>query len=215
MTRPLFIVFEGIDGAGTTTQSQRLAKRLQQAGPEPVLTREPGGTPLAERIRNLVLDTDAGDVDHVTELLLYAASRRQHVTELINPSLASGKPVISDRYAASTVAYQGVGRGLGIGMTQTVNNIAVGATLPDITICLDLSVEIASTRRLARGGKEDRLEQAGPSLQQRVRDAFLAMATDDDRWLLVDASADELSVHETIWSALQIRFPAFPFTKTR
>ncbi|MBT4096583.1 MAG: dTMP kinase, partial [Gemmatimonadetes bacterium] len=75
MTRPLFIVFEGIDGAGTTTQSQRLAKRLQQAGPEPVLTREPGGTPLAERIRNLVLDPDAGDVDHVTELLLYAASR--------------------------------------------------------------------------------------------------------------------------------------------
>jgi dTMP kinase len=97
-------------------------------------------------------------------------------------------------------------------MTQAVNDIAVGGTLPDLTICLDLAVKIASTRRIARGGKEDRLEQAGSSLQQLVRDAFLGMAADDDQWLLVDASADELSVHETIWSALQTRFPAFPFT---
>ncbi len=208
---PLFIVFEGIDGAGTTTQSSRLSLRLQQEGLDPVLTREPGGTPLAERIRHLVLDPSVGEVDFVTELLLYGASRRQHVVELIDPTLAAGKPVISDRYAASTVAYQGVARGLGVDLANTVNEIAVQGTLPHVTICLDLPVDLAASRRAGRAGPEDRLEQAGSSLQQAVRDAFLAMATESDQWILIDASGDEISIHEAIWSALHARYRDFPF----
>lgn len=212
MKQPLFLVFEGIDGAGTTTQAQRLYDRLLEAAYTPVLTREPGGTPLAERIRSLVLDPEAGAVDDITELLLYAAGRRQHVVEVIEPSLAAGKPVISDRYAASTVAYQGVGRGLGVDLANEVNAIAIGATRPDLTICLDLSVADATERRRHRGLAEDRLEQAGAALQQLVRDAYLAMAAlDPTHWLVLDASANLASIHQSIWTELISRFPLFPF----
>ena len=212
MKQPLFLVFEGIDGAGTTTQAERLHDRLVEADYTPILTREPGGTPLAERIRALVLDPAAGEVDDITELLLYAAGRRQHVAELIDPSLASGKPVISDRYAASTVAYQGVGRGLGVDLANEVNTIAIGTTQPDLTICLDLSVAVARERRRHRGQAEDRLEQAGDALQQAVRDAYLTMAElDPTHWLVLDASATPASIHHTIWAELTSRFPLFPF----
>ena len=209
---PLFIVFEGIDGSGTTTQARRLFERLHRAGHTPILTREPGGTPLAERIRALVLDPTAGEVDNITELLLYGASRRQHVTELIAPTLAAGKPVISDRYASSTVAYQGVGRGLGEELATVVNGIAVGTTTPDLTICLDLSVEEAGSRRRNRGGTADRLEQAGDPLQQRVREAYLTMAqADPDGWLVLDAQADADQIHQDIWTHVYERYPNFPY----
>ncbi|MBT3343263.1 MAG: dTMP kinase [Gemmatimonadetes bacterium] len=212
MKQPLFLVFEGIDGSGTTTQARRLYDRLHRDGHRPILTREPGGTPLAERIRALVLDPEAGQVDNITELLLYGASRRQHVTELIAPTLASGKPVISDRYASSTVAYQGVGRGLGVELATVVNDIAIGATTPDTTICLDLSVEHASERRRNRGGIVDRLEQAGDSLQQSVRDAYLAMAqADPERWYVLDAVAEAERLHQDIWTYLNNRYPNFPY----
>ncbi|MBD04333.1 MAG: dTMP kinase [Gemmatimonadetes bacterium] len=210
---PLFIVFEGIDGSGTTTQSKRLFERLQEDGHDVVLTREPGGTPLAERIRDLVLDPDAGDVDHRTELLLYGASRRQHVAELIAPSLASGKPVISDRYAASTVAYQGIGRGLGVDLANAVNDIAVADTTPDLTICLDVPVDVSLQRRHRRGGRQDRLEKAGSSLQQAVRQAFLDMSIASQDWFLIDAVTTADAIHDQIWSHLHERFAAFPFRK--
>ena len=124
--KPLFIAFEGIDGAGTTTQCERLCARLRLEGHDVVQTREPGGTEACERIRDLVLDPALKSLDAVTELFLMGASRRQHVAELIEPSLRSGKPVISDRYAQSSVAYQGIGRGLGVDLVSRINKIATG-----------------------------------------------------------------------------------------
>ena len=153
MKSPLFVVFEGPDGSGTSTQCQIMCDRLRSLGHEIVQTREPGGTEAGERIRALVLDGTLEDLDDVAELLLYAASRRQHLQQLIEPSLAAGKPVISDRYAASSFAYQGAGRGLGPEVVTVVNELATSGREPDATVFLDLPLHQAVRRRRNRGGE--------------------------------------------------------------
>lgn len=212
--RPLFIVFEGIDGAGTTTQCTMLCEELERQGRPVVRTREPGGTPTGERIRDLLLDPANTALDHLTELLLYEASRRQHVIERIGPSLDSGIPVISDRYAASTVAYQGGGRGLDGQLIAHLNHVATDGLDPDLTIFLDLPVEVAEERRSRRGGGAgDRLEQEGRRLQESVRTAYLVMARDDpERSVIVDARPPVDAVAAEVRGVLSSRFPAFPFT---
>lgn len=208
----LFIVFEGVDGAGTTTQTDLLLARLLAAGHDVVRTREPGGTPFGERVRQLVLDPQYGDVDPVAELFLYGAARRQHAHELIEASLRHGKPVICDRYAASTAAYQGAGRGLDRALIRAVNEAAVGACAPSLTILLDLPVAAAERRRIARGAPADRLELAGRAFQERVRAAYLSLAAADPvAWWVVPAQEGPEELAGNIYRELLRRWPSFPF----
>lgn len=212
MRAPLFVVFEGPDGSGTSTQCQILCDGLRSAGHEIVQTREPGGTEAGERIRLLLLDEQVGNLDHLVELLLYAASRRQLLQELIEPALASGKPVISDRYAASSYAYQGAGRGLGTEVVKVVNDLATRGREPDATILLDLPGEQAGERIANRGGRKDRIEAAGRGLQERVSLAYRQMAESDrERVLLVDASPGVEEVAASVRLNLCTRFPRFPY----
>ena len=213
MSDPLFIVFEGIDGSGTSTQCNALQRRIeQQFGYNVVTTREPGGTPIAERIRLLVLDPELSVMTPLSELLLYAASRAQHVRELIEPALRSGKPVICDRFTASTVAYQGYGRGLSLELIDQLNEIAVGGCRPDLTIFLDLPVEQAQSRCAQRGTERDRLEMVVTPLQEQVRAAYLEIAQNNaDVSLIIDAAPTVHDVTDTIIAAMIDRWSCFPF----
>lgn len=178
-----FIAVEGADGTGKSTQARLLAERLGA-----LFTREPGGTPLGERIRDLVLDP-AGDapVDRA-EALLMAAARAQHVDVVVVPALASGQDVVSDRYVASSIAYQGHGRGLGAGPVAEVNEFATGGLAPDLVVLIEVGTPVAGGRLGDdRDGELDRIERAGDDLQAKVVDAYRVMAAaDPDRWVVVD-----------------------------
>ena len=187
-----FIAVEGADGTGKSTQARLLAERLGA-----LFTREPGGTPLGEQIRDLVLDP-AGEapVDRA-EALLMAAARAQHVDLVVAPALASGRDVVSDRYVASSIAYQGHGRGLGAGSVAEVNEFATGGLAPDLVVLIEVSAPVASSRLGDdREGELDRIEQAGDDLQGVVADAYRAMAmADPDRWVIIDGdgTVDEVA----------------------
>ena len=187
-----FIAVEGADGTGKSTQARLLAERLGA-----LFTREPGGTPLGEQIRDLVLDP-AGEapVDRA-EALLMAAARAQHVDLVVAPALAAGRDVVSDRYVASSIAYQGHGRGLGAGSVAEVNEFATGGLAPDLVVLIEVSAPVASSRLGDdREGELDRIEQAGDDLQGVVADAYRAMATaDPDRWVIIDGdgTVDEVA----------------------
>jgi dTMP kinase len=177
VTRGLFIAFEGGEASGKSTQASRLASRL-----DAVLTREPGGTPTGEQIRALLLDP-GNVVDARAEALLMAAARAQHVHEVIEPALAAGRHVVTDRFTASSLAYQGFGRGLPLADVAALSAFATGGLEPDLYVLLDLAPEVAAARR-AR--EHDRMEAAGEAFHQKVRDGFLALA--DERWLVVDGA---------------------------
>ena len=213
MSSPLFIAFEGIDGSGTTTQCRLLRLRLeQQFHCTVVATREPGGTPTAERIRGLLLDPVLVGLDPLAELLLYAAGRAQHVRERIEPALAAGTPVLCDRYTASSVAYQGFGRGLAVDLVEKVNAIAAGDCFPDLSIFLDLPVAQAQERCSLRATERDRLEMAGVDLQERVRAGYLEIAARNPVVSLVtDSRPPAAEIGDEIWQALTCKWPGFPF----
>lgn len=207
MPKGLFIVFEGVDGSGTTTQAKILATALEGRGRKVVLTREPGGTPVAEQIRQLVLDPALRDMKYRTELLLFAASRAQHVEELIAPSLAAGKVVICDRFTASTLAYQAYGRGLDTDLAEQVNSLAVGSCKPDLTIFLSLPLEEALRRRQSRGGATDRLEDAGERLQALVAKGYEEIArSQPDASMVVDARPEPDVIANRIQQSLSERW---------
>lgn len=212
VSRSLFIVFEGIDGSGTTTQCDLLAAHVECELGYPVeRTREPGGTPLGEKIRALVLDPTGGPIGHAAELFLCAAGRAQHVYGRIAPALDAGRLVVCDRYADSTMAYQGYGRGLDLEMVATVNRAAVGRCIPDATIYLDLPVDEARERRQRRGKRPDRMEAAGDELQERVRRGYLEIARQNPRAsILLDALLDPDDLARRIRSELRARWPGFP-----
>ena len=215
MSKGLFIVFEGIDGAGTTTQCKLLSDKIARLGHPVVQTREPGGTPLAERIRALILDPNSQGMFDLTELLLYAASRAQHVNELLKPSISTGCHVICDRYTGSTWAYQGYGRKIDMGLIAGITQIAADGCEPDMTIYLDLRVDIASERRLKRGAAPDRLEQAGQQLQKRVADGYRDLAKRDVKAVVVDGEKRPEVVEKEIWDALTRRWPGFPYPEMK
>ena len=177
MTRGVFIAFEGGEASGKSTQAALLAARL-----DAVLTREPGGTPIGEQIRGLLLDP-AGDVEARTEALLMAAARAQHVHDVIEPALAAGRHVVTDRFTASSLAYQGFGRGLALEEVRALSVFATAGLEPDLYVLLDVPPEVAAERR---SREHDRMESAGDAFHQRVRDGFLALT--DDRWLVVDGT---------------------------
>jgi len=191
VTPPRFITFEGIDGSGKSTQARRLAASLNDV----ILTREPGGSPGAEEIRNLVLTGDTDRWSAETEILLFTASRRDHLEKTITPALTSGKTVICDRFADSTRVYQGATRGDLRAMVDQLHDVMIGRE-PDLTFIIDMDPEVALKRGLARGSGEDRFEDFGLAFQETLRDGFLSLAQDfADRCVLIDGnrSADAIA----------------------
>ncbi|NER59130.1 dTMP kinase [Pseudomonas sp. MAFF212428] len=184
----LFITLEGPEGAGKSTNREYLAEHLRAHGLDVVLTREPGGTPLAERIRELLLAPSDEKMDADTELLLVFAARAQHLAEVIRPALARGAIVLCDRFTDATYAYQGGGRGLSVERIATLERFVQGELRPDLTLVFDLPVEVGLARAAARG-RLDRFEQEGQAFFQAVRHAYLARAAADPaRYQLVDAA---------------------------
>ena len=205
-----FIVLDGIDGCGKSTQIRHLAQWLPMSGLMPstaglICTREPGGTPLGQSIRDLLLHTEADQVPSVTaELLLYAADRAQHVDTVIRPALLRGDWVLSDRFAGSTLAYQGYGRGLDHQLITRLESIATTGLVPDLTACLMVPVEVSLQRR--HGEKEDRIEAEGRAFLHRVADGFAVLA-EQRHWCQLDAqqSVSQLSqaLEQTLRETLQ------------
>ncbi len=205
MASPCFIVFEGPEGAGKSTQVALLARRLRTSGRSVTTTREPGGTPTGDAIRELLLHADV-TIDPLVEFLLYSASRAQHVREVIRPALARGDVVVSDRFAAASIAYQGYGRGLELPFVESLTARATLGLRPDLTVLLDLD-PVEGLRRVAGRGVEDRLERAGLAFHRRVREGFLAQAAADAAWLTIDATEDAEGIAERVWSAVELRCP--------
>jgi dTMP kinase len=209
-----FITFEGIDGSGKSTQVRMLSSVLRLRSMNVMQTREPGGTPLGTRLREALLDAQE-QVDPLAELLLYAADRAQHVRVLLNPALAAGRVVLSDRYADATVAYQGAGRGFEPALVTQVVALATGGLKPDLTLLFDLSVAASLERSRQRtnahdGAPSDRLELEAENFHARVRDAYLRIAAaEPERVRIVDAS---LSVEEIHAHVLDI---VVPFIESR
>ena len=196
------IAFEGGEGSGKSTQARRLAGRL---GARALLTFEPGDSPLGAEVRRLVLDSPALDITDRAEALLMAADRAQHVVEVIRPALVAGKAVVTDRFAGSSVAYQGHGRQLPANEVEQLSRWATDGLWPDLIILLEISPHDAE-RRLERA--KDRVESAGDAFHTRVHDGFLVQAmADPDRWAVVDGTRPVDVVADAIWELISIRFP--------
>lgn len=181
----VFIAFEGGDGAGKSTQAGRLAAALESLGYTVLRTREPGGTPVGEKLRSLVLDHGNGDIDAHTEALIFAASRAAHATQVIRPALGRGEIVLTDRYIDSSVAYQGAGRNLGLDAVRSLNEWATSGLQPHLTVLLDVDPQLGRRRRTAGQAAEDRLESEADEFHTRIREAFLSLATDRPESYLV------------------------------
>ncbi|NIZ02270.1 dTMP kinase [Thalassospira lucentensis] len=202
-----FISFEGGEGSGKTTQIRRLEEWFRHQGRDVVVTREPGGSPGAEEIRNLLLTGDPGRWDAVTEAFLMFASRRDHVERTIRPALAEGHVVLCDRFADSSVAYQGYGHGLGPDYIRDLWMLAIGDFKPDLTLIFDLPIEVGLDRAGARfanvSAAEDRFERMGLEFHQRLREGFMEIArTQSDRCRIIDADSDVDTVGERMISAV-------------
>ncbi|MBK0329155.1 dTMP kinase [Rhodobacteraceae bacterium F11138] len=183
-----FISFEGIDGSGKSTQARLLVDALRAIGHDVVLTREPGGSPGAEEIRELVLQGDPDRWSAETELLLFTAARRDHLERTIRPALAAGKLVVCDRFADSTRMYQGLSRGDLRGKVDQLHSLMIGQD-PDLTILIDMDPDTGLTRALGRQGKEERFEEFGPDLQRKMRAGFLALAQEfSPRFRVIDGN---------------------------
>jgi dTMP kinase len=197
-----FIAFEGGEGSGKSTQARRLADRL---GSRALFTFEPGDSVLGAEVRRLLLDSPTLEITDRAEALLMAADRAQHVVEVIQPALETGRTVITDRFAGSSVAYQGYGRQLSAAEVEQLSRWATDGLWPDLIVLLEVSPREAEVR-LARA--KDRVESAGDAFHDRVHDGFLVQAmADPDRWVIVDGTATEEDVAAAIWDIVAIRFP--------
>lgn len=206
----LFVTLEGIEGSGKTTQIRMLAAHLQALGHEVLCTREPGGCPIADAVRAILLDSANSAMVPRAELLLYAAARAQHVEEVIRPALTRGKVVLCDRYTDATLAYQGFGRGLDLDLIARLNDLAAGGLSPDLTLLLDFPPEQGLERARARnhqsaGGDEGRFEQEALEFHRRIREGYLQLARDNERFSLVDAQGDP----QTVARRIALAFDAF------
>jgi len=199
MSRGLFITFEGIDGSGKTTQVNELARRLAKEGISYLLYREPGGTNIGEKIRDILLDKNHSSMLPITELLLYSASRYQLTVNSILPALNKGKVVICDRFYDSTTAYQGYGRGIDLDFIHRLNYVATKSLKPDLTFILDISLE---ERKNRLGGKFlDRLEQENLEFHKRVKKGFIQMASHEpERMVLIDGNRSAIEQSNEIWN---------------
>ncbi|MFC1572914.1 dTMP kinase [Candidatus Eisenbacteria bacterium] len=197
--RAPFIAFEGVEGCGKSTQISLLSHFLASSTRPFLITREPGGTPLGDALRNILLSPRSSGIDGLTELFILEASRRVHVQTVILPALSRGIIVVCDRFADSSVAYQGGGRRLGAGLVEALNRRATGNLQPDVTILLDLPAEAGLSRVGRRPEPEDRLERETLAFHKRVRNAYLRLAARrGDNYRVVDASASPEQVHKLV-----------------
>lgn len=205
--RGVFISFEGGEGGGKSSQILRLRERLEGRGIKVVITREPGGTVISERIREILLDKKSLEMAYTTEVLLFQAARAQVYRELIIPALEMGKWVLADRTSDSSVVYQGMVRGFGVKVIEELNRLSTKNTLPDLTFLLDVEVEVGLGRR-EESGKMDRLDLEGRSFHEKVKQAYLDLAKQDKtgRWVVVDANKDIEEVGRRIWEEVEKRF---------
>jgi dTMP kinase len=201
------IVIDGVDGSGKGVQTRRLLQAFIDADQAVILTREPGGAPAAEDIRELLVKGEPEKWDSMTELLLMYASRRSHLRETIWPALEAGKWVISDRYADSSRAFQGIAGQLGLETVENIHRIVVGDFEPELVLILDIPESVALARARNRGGDEDRFERKGVDYQREVRNAFLQIAAGDSvRYQVIDASQSMDQVSDSIVEAINARF---------
>ena len=208
MRRGRFISFEGGEGAGKSTQARRLADRLRGLGHEIVLTREPGGSPGAEALRNLLVQGEADRWSSTAEALILYAARADHLERTIRPALARGAWVITDRFADSTRAYQGAGGGISPDFIAALEHEVVGDNRPDLTLILDLPADVGLQRAGLRGGHEARFESKGLAFHERLRQGFLSIARQEpQRCAVLDAAQDLDAVSGAIWAAVQTRLP--------
>ena len=202
-----FISFEGVEGSGKSTQVKLAAEALSNSGKSVVLTAEPGGTPISQDIRKVLLDSANSAMEPVTELLLYAAARRQHLHELILPALCEGKVVITDRFSDSTRAYQGTGRELDMQIIAELDQIVTGGLKPDLTIILDMDVE-EGLKRNRDAGKRDRLELEDLEFHKRVRQGFMDIAkAEPERVKLINVGGTKDEVHEEVMRVIKEALP--------
>lgn len=201
----MFITFEGIEGSGKTTQIQNIAEFIRSRGKDCLVTREPGGTKIGEKVRAILLDPQSKDMDPMTELLLYKADRVQHVKKMVIPSLSSGKIVLCDRYVDATVVYQGFARGIDVSLIHRLHKLILKDLKPDMTILLDLAPEVGLPRAWKqiengkRVGFETRFEKEALPFHQKVREGYLELARlEPARFRIVDASKDEIQVCKEI-----------------
>jgi dTMP kinase len=199
-TRGRFVVIDGVEGCGKSTQCRLLAEALRERGIEVVITHEPGGTEFGEAIRHLLLDPQYTGVSSLTELFLFCASRAQHVAEVIEPALAAGKTVVCDRFGASTAVYQGFAGGLGFALVEQLNEIATGGVFPDLTIVLDLDPEVGMRRKFAGDKMQaDRIERKAIEYHHKVREGYLQYAhRHRDRVRIIGADASPDDIHREI-----------------
>lgn len=206
-----FLVFEGPEGAGKTTQARLIATALTDAGHTVVATREPGGTQLGDRLRSLLLTPEGGSACAIlpeSEALLYAAARAEHVRAVVLPGLRSGAVVVSDRYVDSSLAYQGGGLGLDMDALRGVQAFATGGLIPHLRILLDLPVERGLVRRFADAGSVNRMDSAGVAFHRRVRDAYHALVREDPSgWAVIDADRGADMVAADVRAAVVGRLP--------
>ena len=206
--RGKFITFEGPEGGGKSTHVRELAEQLRAEGKTVLVTREPGGTPLAEKIRGLLREELDDPPVTRSEVLLFLAARAQVVSQVIRPALARGEWVICDRFADSTFAYQGYGRGIDVGLLKNFNDFATEGLVPDLTILLDVPPEVSSRRlaerQAATATTADRIEQAGAMFHRRLREGFLELAhAEPDRFVTIDSSGDRAEVSAAVLSAVR------------
>ena len=206
----MFISFEGIEGCGKTTQVELFAKFLAERGVPHVVTREPGGTDLGKLIRKMLLDPAHSEMEPLTELLLYAADRAQHIAQVIRPALNAGQWLICDRFADATTAYQGYGRGQELAFIQQLNQWATQGLWPHLSLLLDCPVDVGLDRARQRimdtalAGREDRFEQQGSPFHQKVREGYLKLAAQNPaRFKILDATVELKRLHEEIVSLLE------------
>lgn len=203
-----FITFEGVEGCGKTTQIRLLAEHLVSLGYKVVLTREPGGCPIADKIRSILLDADNKAMVPLAELLLYAAARAQHVSEIVAPAIQSGCIVLCDRFTDATIAYQSAGRGIDISTIRTLNQLACQSIKPDTTILIDCDAATGVKRARSRidastGPREERFELEEIEFHQRVRDGYLVLSCQEpDRFMLIDGSGSIESISALIISRI-------------
>jgi dTMP kinase len=201
-----FITLEGGEGAGKSTALSTIGEWLKAQGQDFVFTREPGGTPAAERIRELLLDPDTGELEPLTELLLMFAARNENLERVIRPALVAGKVVVSDRFTDASMAYQGAGRGLGRGPVENLAGLVHGDLLPNLTLLLDVPVDIGLERISSRSEGPDRFEQTRPEFLERVRQGYLEQASrDPQRFAVIDATAGLEQVADEIRAVLEER----------
>lgn len=205
--RGRFLVLEGGEGAGKTTQASLLAAWLDGLGVPHVLTREPGGTDVGEAIRSLVLGRTDLEVPPLSELFLILAARAAFVEKVVRPALDAGKVVVADRFALSTLAYQGYGRGLPLDQIRAANRVATGGLEPDLYLVLDVEVERGAARQLDQGKEPDRMEGAGAAFLRRVREGYLELARGEARVRMLPGTGSAEEVHRRIRALLRAELP--------